>query len=148
MPTESEMRRAFLEKIQEEPAEAIHRHVYADWLTDHGHDDESLVHREWTIEAYEEALAYLEKYARECGFRREWGETDDDGDYSYNAVTPATLLREAREFLESGEGMVIGRDTPQIAYGDQTEFWEAFMTVTGIFVPVERRGRRFVRCSC
>lgn len=52
----------FEEAIAENPYDRATRLVYADWLEEHGHDDEALVQREWTKE-WQDAKGYLENLA-------------------------------------------------------------------------------------
>lgn len=129
-----EMKQAFLLRIKKEPENDVHRYVFADWLEENGFDDEALLQREWTVEKYTEALAYLEEYAIETEMLVE------------------QLLAEATNYLQTKKYAYLPFDTPEIAGKDQTKFWECYQTVTGIPVSLQytedERMFSWFRCSC
>ena len=120
----------FLEAIKADRFDAATRKGFAAWLEDAGFDDEAVIQREWTAEKMRAAETYLAWYADEC-------EIDID-----------ELIRGAHEYLDNGDWLGIGVDTPDTATGGQEEFWGHFMVVTGRPVPEDRREDSFISCAC
>jgi uncharacterized protein (TIGR02996 family) len=127
---EQDRQRNFLELLKNDPCNLVTHLVYADWLEERGLDDYALLQKNWTQAAYEEAQDYLLEYAGDCN------------------ITVETLLAGARNYLEHDRSLIIGTQTPDIAYEDQEEFWRHFMTITGIPVPETKRQDNFIGCAC
>lgn len=106
------------------------RRIFADWLEEHGYDDEAVWHRNWT-RAWQEGRDHLVYCAAECH------------------VTVGELLEAATAHLESkgedDEGLYLGHLTPEIMY-DTKSFWRAYQAVTGR--DTNGDAGDFVRCAC
>ena len=118
-------KRAFLAAIEADRYDWTTRKVFADWLEEHGEDDEAAIHRRWTPEKESEAEEYLSRFADEC-----------EMDYE-------TLLEQAK----NEGGLYLGSDTPDIAY-DLTDFWRHYEVVTDSVVPDAKRESFHVSCAC
>jgi uncharacterized protein (TIGR02996 family) len=129
---------AFEEAIEENPYDGTTRKVFADWLEEHGFDDEAVIQREWTPEKMRAAEEWLEKFAAECA----WVE--------WERLTTEKLLEAANAYLDAGEWLCLSYDTPEIALSNSgmDQFWQHFMVVTGRPVPSAKREARFIHCSC
>jgi len=120
----------FLAAIKADRFDAATRKVFADWLEDHGEDDEAVIQREWTAENQRAAEQYLREYADEC------------------EITSGELIEAGHAYLDDGDCLGIGTMTPDVAMGSQEEFWGHFMVVTGRPVPAGKREDCFVHCAC
>lgn len=120
---------AFEEAIAENPYDETTRKVFADWLEEHGDDDEAILQREWTAEKHAAAEAFLDDYASQCDLSRD------------------ELLEIAQTYLAQGLGHTLGFDTPDIVWRSE-DFWTHFMVVTCQPVPDEQRADVFLRCAC
>jgi uncharacterized protein (TIGR02996 family) len=106
------------------------RMVFADWLEEHGYDDEAVFQRSWTRE-WQEARDHLLLCAADC------------------RITYDELLEAATAHLGGKEGddeatLLLGHD-PDIVYDTET-FWRAYQTVTGRETGGDRGG--FFSCAC
>ncbi len=133
------------------------RLVYADWLEEHGEDDEALIQRKWTPE-YQRSEDYLRNYAARINYKEAYGPYRDDdeiseeekreGDNYHTVVTYEQLLEGAEEYLEGAESSIyLNFDTPDFIYEEREEFWKHFAVVTGRDVEEHERGT-FFRCGC
>ena len=120
---------AFEAAIAENPYDEVTRQVFADWLEEHGYDDEAMLQREWTREKQAAAEEFLDDYASQCDMSRD------------------ELLQIAGTYLAQGRGYTLGFDTPDIVWQSE-EFWEHYMVVTGQPVPDQNRADVFLRCAC
>jgi uncharacterized protein (TIGR02996 family) len=107
------------------------RMVFADWLEEHGYDDEAVFQRNWTRE-WLEARDHLLICAAECH------------------ITCDELLGAATAHLDREEGdygatLWLGHLPPDIMYDTET-FWRAYQTVTGRHLSAAPGN--FVRCAC
>ncbi len=151
-------REAFVAAIKKDPYDQTTRLVFADWLEEHGEDDESLFQRNWTPE-YQRSENYLRGYAARINYKEAYGPylRDDDeiseaekkaGDDYHTVVTYEQLLEGAAEYLEGAESSIyLNFDTPDFIYEERTEFWKHFMIVTGREVEIGQQGM-FFRCAC
>ncbi len=121
----------FLTALDTDRYDKVTRMVFADWLEEHGYDDEAVFQRSWTRQ-WQEARDHLVLCAAEC------------------RITYDELLEAATAHLE-GEGgedeatLFLGIDIPGIM--DDTEtFWRAYQTVTGRETGGDRGG--FFSCAC
>lgn len=100
---------AFLAALRENPYDGELREVYADWLEEHGFDDEALEQREWTGER-QKSVDFLRGIARKCKMSYE------------------NLLKEVHHFLDHD----YWRHTGLLTYGAIVyDFWNHFEKVTG-----------------
>jgi uncharacterized protein (TIGR02996 family) len=136
---------AFEQAIAENPYDDVTRKVFADWLEEHGFDDEAVLQREWTVEKHKDAVAFMERYA---DLLSEAPYEDESDNRSYE-VTAAEVLAAAHGCLDgSGYGIGLGFDTPDEVWEYREAFWQHFMVLTGRPVPEGRRGDTFVSCAC
>lgn len=124
------MREAFEAALKTDPTDLATHRAFSDWLEENGHDDEALLHREWTPEGYADAKAYLEHYAAECEMRF------DDLLYHASMALNRDWYYHTLPF-----------DNPECTY-DCEEFWRQFMAYTCTPVPEGKREERFISCSC
>jgi uncharacterized protein (TIGR02996 family) len=127
---------AFEKAIEEDPYDGTTHKVFADWLEEHGFDDEALLQREWTPEKMRAAEKWMKEYAAACS------EPD------YYELTVEKLIDGAHRYLDTGAGLCIGIDTPDVVYDSSEDFWVHFMVLTGRPVPSEKRGEVFIHCAC
>jgi uncharacterized protein (TIGR02996 family) len=126
-----EQAQGFLKAIDQNAYDQDARLVYSDWLEEQGELDEANYQRAWTAER-QEAEDYLDDYALQC------------------AITREELIESAVNFLEKGEWLCIGTDTPDIVWRSDM-FWRHFKALTGRELPEnfeEDRGNHFIRCAC
>lgn len=121
----------FLAALDKDRYDKTTRMVFADWLEEHGYDDEAVFQRSWTRE-WQEARDHLLLCSAEC------------------RITYDELLEAATAHLSGKEGdygatLLLGHDTPDIMYDTET-FWRAYQTVTGRETGGDRGG--FFRCAC
>lgn len=129
------------------------RLVFADWLEEHGYDDEAVVQRLWTKEKQQS-----EDWLRE--FAGTLGETCTNYDDVWQHKTKAVweiiaydmLIKVANEFLDTGEGFIqMGSEMARdILYNDtvREEFWKHFAVVTGRSASEEQKEELFIGCYC
>lgn len=160
--TAEEEKVAFLQAIKDDPYDATTRRVYADWLEDHGFDDEARVQREWTPEKHKEAEAFVARWAKLLS-GREYEEDDELVDEwiaeeGHRQYTPEEVLAVAARHLGKSLDGYAGADRDWIGLRFDTPdeitsarqrklFWRHFQTLTG--TPVEDGfDSRFVSCGC
>lgn len=133
-------RDAFEKAIREGPWDEATRRVFADWLEEHGFDEEAAVQRKWTPERMREAERVLGEFARVC---------HHEGDHDFRHLeepryTVAGLVEAMKRYLIAGELVGCGYYFP-----DEEEIqacWEAFETWTGIPISTEVRQKEFACC--
>src|SRR5262249_2739597 len=123
-------REAFLKAIAENRYDEAARRIYADWLEEHGYDDEALVQRRWTAEKQSAAEGWVDGLAEGGGMTRE------------------ELIEAAESYLDDGEECYLYFDTPDRAYSDAEEFWEHIAIVTDRMIPEEHKHDVIFRCAC
>jgi uncharacterized protein (TIGR02996 family) len=135
---EEEEKAAFEEALAENPYDEATHKVFADWLEEHGFDDEALLHREWTPEKMRAAESWLENFAVECA------------EVEWQPLTYDKLIAAAHDYLDTGNWLCLSDDTPDIALSNEgmESFWQHFMVVTGRPVPSDKLEARFIHCSC
>jgi uncharacterized protein (TIGR02996 family) len=121
-------REAFEKEIKADPYKLDNHLIFADWLSEHGHDEEAEIHRRWTLERYLEAENFLVGYAKEL------------------RISMEALIHGVESYLLGGEGVGIDFSTPELVYDMDKEFWEHY----GVFTDQNYSGRDdvFVSCSC
>lgn len=119
---------AFLDVLEADPLDITTRRVYSDWLLEHGRDDESEFHREWTIEC-RNSEDWIRGFAYELG------------------ISFTMLMQEARAYQETGHWLCLGDETPDRVFSDTKAFWEHYQRMSGRYVPEEKH-QRFIRCAC
>jgi uncharacterized protein (TIGR02996 family) len=122
-------RRAFEAAIRADRYDGVTRKVFADWLEENGYDDEAVLQRAWTPQK-QQAEDWLEEYARQC------------------EMTYEELIEAANNYLDKGQGVTLGFDTPDIVFEGSQEFWERFSLATGRNVSDDYHGAIFIRCAC
>lgn len=124
---------SFYKALIANPYDNHTRQVYADYLEEHGMDDEALTLRGWT-EDKQWAEDRIVQMAVEC------------------EITPQELLDAAENYLETGEWFRIGTENPDWTYGSMDEFWGHFETLTGKSRTSKEDGddysKQFIRCAC
>ena len=123
-------REAFLRAIAEDRYDEAARRIYADWLEEHGYDDEALVQRRWTAQKQRAAEEWLDGYAEMCD------------------MTRAELIEVAERYLDHGAGYTLPFDTPDRVHEDAEQFWEHIALVTDRMIPEEHRHDVIFRCAC
>jgi uncharacterized protein (TIGR02996 family) len=133
---------AFEKAIEEDPFDGTTRKVFADWLEEHGFDDEALLQREWTPKKMRAAEKWLKKFAAECSDEEDENAEEEEGCFtlSYEA-----LIQAGHKYLDTGVCLWLGIDPPN---EEMEQFWQHFMVVTGRPVPSEKREDCFIRCAC
>ena len=123
--TEAKQLMAFIKKIEANPRDVNLRGVYADWLEEHGFDDEAAIQRAWTLKKHD---------AKECvrQFCARYG-ADYDG-----------LLHG----MASGEGYCFGDDDGPYEIRENHELWEAVELLVGHHLDEEHRESTPFRCAC
>ena len=122
-------RQAFIDHLRDHPLDRDTRNIYADWLSDHGMDDESQAQREWDRRRHD-AEEFLGYFAAAC-------------DMSLDE-----LLQAADEAANGEEwGVTLPFDTPDIVYAENDRFWECYRIYRDAQVEA-RRQRPFISCSC
>jgi len=138
---------AFLSALKGEGwKDPLNHYAYADWLEEHGRDDESRVHREWTPEKQLEAEAFMKEYAAVLSGE---GRIDED-DYRYSEITVERLMEVATGVLMDGDDaswICLGFDTPDHVWQNRQQFWRHYSVLTGMPV-AEGYDVTFVSCSC
>lgn len=132
---QKKMRDGFLEAIRLSPEDPLNHYAYADWLEEHGfNDDEAKIHREWTLKKYQEANEFMEVFAMEA---------EESVDF---------IMKSAMGKVESKENYydveLSLHYTPQFLIDNNDKFWECFMTLTGIPVPAEKIKETFFSGCC
>ncbi len=123
---------AFLTAIAEDRYDQQTRWVFADWLEEHGLDDEALVQRSWTRKK-QEAEDWLRDFAVKCG------ETCTNYGYKepcdeWEKITYEMVIQVGHDYVDHGHfftqvGSEAARDMCQ---GETAElFWKHWQTVTG-----------------
>lgn len=133
--------------IAKDPTNETLHHIYGDFLDENGiNDDLAYIHKTWTLQAYFEAEEFLKNYAEGIS---DYPREDYDEHWDATVVSLGELLDIAKNYLKTGDWHTCdGYDTPNVAWGDQTEFWLAFQTYTCIPVPSDKQTDRFIGCSC
>lgn len=122
MATIDEQRQAFLDAIKDDPRDETTHRVFADWLEEHGFDDEAQFHRDWTAEKYAAAEAFFAKYPDEDLYR-----------------TGEQVIEVARIYLETGRSAEndwskrVDRSPEKSA-----EFWAHYAILTGLPLPQDK----------
>jgi uncharacterized protein (TIGR02996 family) len=134
---ETQEKAAFEKAIAADRYDQATRRVFADWLEEHGLDDEAAVQRSWTPRK-QQAEDYLRDFAAELSA------FPDD-------VTYERLLEVAHGVLDGDPDahVLIGVDAPDRVWDEREKFWEEFEIVTGRKVDDDRRGEALpVSCAC
>jgi uncharacterized protein (TIGR02996 family) len=131
---EEKEKAAFEEAIAENPYDEATRKVFADWLEDHGFDDEAVLQREWAPENMRAAEQWLKELADACSVGSE--------------LTVEDLIAAAHAYLDSGADLCLSVDTPRVMLNHPEQFWGVFMVLTGRPVPSEERSAKFITCAC
>lgn len=108
------IKKLFEEAIEADPYDGVTRKIFADWLEEHGHDDEAVVQRSWTPEK-QQAEDWLTEYAQE------------------HNLSYGDLIRAAHQLLDTGETSHVGVDMWNILFDPlrREELWARFALATG-----------------
>jgi uncharacterized protein (TIGR02996 family) len=144
-------KQAFLVLVAQDKYNQSNRLIFADWLNEHGMDDEAEVQRAWTPEK-QKAEDWLRDFAVQCGGTR--GFEDEEEYYGpYQEITYEMVIQAGHDFVDSnGEDYFVqmGTETARsLMYeeGTREKFWEYWQLVTGVTVGEEKQGTVF-SCSC
>ncbi len=135
--------------IAAHPKDARPHAMFADFLDEHGLDEEAAYHRRWTIE-----VARAEEWIRDfaskiCDYDYDENENRVNGKQIFSFEK---LMELARNFVGSNSNA--GRwhgdyclpfDTPDFLYSESTEFWRQYEIATG--TETGDLGVMF-RCAC
>lgn len=122
-------KRAFLDALMKNPYDEVTHRVFADWLEEHGLDDEAVWHREWTPKR-QKSYEYMCSFAEECS-------TNYD-----------VLMQKAQEYLDEEDYFYLGVNMPDCT-DNMDSFWEHYEVLTGrAFDQSGRKYKHFVACSC
>lgn len=132
------------EALREDWCDRVNHMAFADWLSEEGFDDESLIHAEWTPEKQDEAEEWLQDFADSCSDPQE---EDPESTYVEYRLGYDDLIEAAISYQKSGDDFCNGTDTPDIAFDRMDEFWKHFQVVIGIPVPEAKRVP-FIHCAC
>ncbi len=140
-------REAFEAAIKKDRYDQTTRLVFADWLEEHGFDDEAVVQRKWTPK-YQKSEDWLMEYAKDIAATDYYKGV---GYYEYRSeirtFSYEYLLVLAAEHLESGEETaLIGLNGPD-SRETMEEFWKHYRVVTGADVK-EGYAITFFACDC
>ena len=131
-------REAFLAALKEDRYDRTTHLVFADWLEDHGMDDEALVQRTWTRER-QEAEDWLRAFGDRHGISYEdvvgaghSASRDGIAEWDYDAYV--------QQDSESARDDMYG--------GGREKFWRHWQTLTGVSMSEEKRERTPFSCSC
>lgn len=107
-------KQAFEDAIRADPYDDVTRQVFADWLEEHGYDDEAVLQRSWTPQK-QQAEDWLVEYARE------------------HNLAYADLIGAANHFLDTGDTNHLGVEVTAVLFDPNRweEFWHRFSLVTG-----------------
>lgn len=128
----------FLQAIAEDRYDQSLRLVFADWLEEHGLDDEALVQRQWTREK-QEAEDWLRDFAERCGQTADPAKYARRGvsyeDYGWRPITYEDVVQAGHDWLDRREWFYqIGEETARNEmYDENTQklFWKHWRTITG-----------------
>ncbi|MBY0232847.1 MAG: hypothetical protein K2W96_26490 [Gemmataceae bacterium] len=145
MASEREMILAFKAAIEKDRYDEATRRAFADWLEEHGHDDEAVIQREWTAAKQKEAEEWMADFVGKLGDK---DETDED--CRFLGPDHEELIAAAHGYLDRDEEHGFGYMTPEVVYekGVMEAFWQHFQTLTGRPVPAGKAGHHFFRCAC
>ncbi|MBY0228048.1 MAG: hypothetical protein K2W96_02090 [Gemmataceae bacterium] len=147
MASEREMIQAFKAAIEKDRYDEATRRAFADWLEEHGHDDEAVIQRAWTPARQREAEEWMARFVAGMNdpYADDYPEEERGPELDYDG-----LIAAANAYLDSGEYLYFGYDTPSAAYeeGAMETFWQHFQTLTGRPVPEEKAGHHFFACAC
>lgn len=140
--TNEQQRQAFEQALQANRCDVVTRGVYADWLEEHGYDDEALEQRRMTSPEWVEAARWMEQQAKEGGETSpNYGEHCNglfyDGhevELQWRKVTYDDLIQAGYQFLETGEQFIqLGQEyLRDNFYGETLElYWRYWSTITG-----------------
>lgn len=120
---------AFRQRLIDDPYDQATRLVFADFLEEHGREEEASIQREWTPESHRKATEIIHELA--------WG----------TGMTLSGAIEAMTESLDTGLGIELGidGDLPDICYDDR--IWEAYSILTGRTVPKDV-GYIFTTCGC
>jgi uncharacterized protein (TIGR02996 family) len=147
---ETQEKAAFEAAIKADRYDQATRRVFADWLEEHGLDDEAAVQRSWTPRK-QQAEDYLRDFAAELSLDPHGDEDDEEERVTYDEVTYEELLRVAHAFLDGDPNahISLGFDTPDRVWEEAEKFWEEFEIATGRKVDDGHRGQELpVSCAC
>jgi uncharacterized protein (TIGR02996 family) len=147
---EEQEKAAFEKAIAADRYDQATRRVLADWLEEHGLDDEAAVQRAWTPRK-QQAEDYLRDFAADLsGHGGVAGDPDERDQGSYGGLTYEELLRVAHGFLDGDKNAgIYFFETPTRVWEEQEKFWEEFEIVTGRKVDDAHRGETLpVSCTC
>jgi uncharacterized protein (TIGR02996 family) len=128
-------RESFEATIKADRYDAATRRIYADWLEEHGYDDEAVVQRQWTKEK-QQAEDWLTEFAKGL-------ETSEGLEMSYEA-----LLEAANDYIDRGYAYTLPFETPDWNHEEVEAFWKNFEIATGRSVSGEKKEWLFFRCAC
>lgn len=143
MNDQQRQRRGFEARLAADPYDETTHKVFADWLEEHGLDDEAAWQRSWTAER-QRAEEWLREFAGRCGTAN-W-----DG----RPITYEDVIDAGRRYVESGGNdwftQYGSQDAPELMWHDATreEYWRCWELVTGKKASGELRDGSPFSCSC
>lgn len=148
----SQEREAFEDVIKADRYDQVTRLVFADWLEEHGLDDEAAEQRRMASPDWVEAARWMEEYVKSIGgnvlnydslFHRNegTGRYERVEEVNYEEFTFDQVVQIAQNFVDTQEGEWGGdkfvqqgseaaRDSLSDAK-DREQFWKAWRTITG-----------------
>lgn len=149
---------AFLKAITADRYDQTTRWAFADWLEEHGYDDEAQEQRLWTRE-WQKSRDWLEDYASKINEHEAYAPYDLSKSYnryipeeierrSIPSLTYEELMAAAKKHIESGGSGTrwLDFDIPDFVREQRGEFWRHYSIVTR--EDHGGRGTSFFRCSC
>ncbi len=137
-------RAEFERAMRDNPDDIATHRIYADWLSERGHDDEAAYHRRWTP-----AVRVAERWFENLGGQH-FNPYDID---SEKGIPAEELIQAGHDWLAKGESYTQhGDETLQEFMWDEfnrRQFWDNWEMATGIKPPdgTEQDGFIF-RCAC
>lgn len=122
-------RQGFLKALLKDEDDAVTRAVYADWLEEHGEDDEAQRQRDWPA-----AKEWLVSFARECG---ETNIAKESGGCNWHAITYQDVVKAGNDWIDDREWFVQcdSEDARNMMHESRGSYWRNWVVVTGRPLP-------------
>ena len=168
--TAQQVRQAFQDALAKDRCDQTTRLVFADWLEEHGFDDDAVEQRRCTTDEWVRAARWLEDFAKRCGktcvnYHEVWQNSDAQWERGvpsgeivkvemvWEEITFDVVVKAGVDFLDKEDYFV--QQGSEQARGLLTDlesrkrFWENWQVVTGRLVEEETaaNGQPF-SCTC